>query len=104
MSDLTRIRKEAEAHLDGLGDTADLVAGQLLHLGITGARGGCTTCPIAVYLVTRINGVAEAVVRAGYISLVLTSGWVVEFDTPAAVGAFIGNFDLGFYNDLAVAP
>jgi hypothetical protein len=89
--------------LTGLGDTADLVAGSLLRAGVTGTRGLCTACPVAVYLAVNLPEVEEARVSSDLemqVDLFLAGGRRAVVPQPLAVSLFVSAFDLGYYDDL----
>lgn len=88
--------------LTGLGGDADLVAGSLIEAGVTGVRGHCSRCPIAVHLVAQLDEVDEAGVGDHTVTLFLRDGGgMAEVPIPPAVRAFVGAFDCGHYDDLS---
>lgn len=100
---MATVEKRALNLLNGLGDTADVVARSLTAAGITGIRGRASACPIAVYLTTRLPEVEEACVSSDLemrIELWLAGGGDVALEMPCAVSLFVTAFDLGRFDSL----
>lgn len=91
------------------GNSAGNVADALKKRGITGERGNCQTCPIAVYLRNELDRedftsifVDPEIMNAVVITPLGTR--MVTVSLPRAVTRFIGAFDYdGSYGDLAVS-
>lgn len=81
------IRDRALRALRGLGDTGKAVFETLSKAGITGDRGNCQTCPIAVYLKA---GFPNAAIHVLELSAQIDGAYV---DLPSAVSDFIRTFD-----------
>lgn len=101
-ADLSTVSRATEL-LAALGDNADQIAASLHAAGITGERGKCGTCPIAVYLLRSALG-CHAVDVDGSVKLWFTDGdgvqHVEKLRMPEPIGDFVVAFDLGDYDEL----
>jgi hypothetical protein len=97
------IAERATALLAALGDHEDQVAASLKARGITGERGHCGTCPIAVYLLRSDLG-CYAVDVDGSIYLWFVGPddiqHVEKISMPDPVNEFVCAFDTGRYDEL----
>jgi hypothetical protein len=90
--------------LAALGDTETQVAATLKAAGITGRRGHCGACPIAVYVLKSDLGCYHVDVDGEAVFLWFTADDNVQHietvDLPDPVTDFITHFDLGRYDEL----
>lgn len=101
-------RKGLTAALHALGADSDQVAETLRVGGHRGNQEDCYTCPVALYLLSVIDGATRADVNTvecavwiGGASVLLPAA--ARIQTPLAVAAFVSDFDDGAdYIDLAV--
>jgi hypothetical protein len=105
----TALKSETTRLLQGLGPTAEAVAGQLEGTGVKGVPGSGTGCAVARYL----NAVMASDPRFGPISVsneavtILGRHWwtpPVVVSVPVAVRSFIVRFDREDFRNLTAPP
>ena len=97
MDDLVGMKEAIRDILNKLGSNATEVAESLRKAKVRGYRSRCMACPIARLLNKNLD--LENLIVGSH-SIMWGEGHGIN--TPGAIADFMNNFDLGWYEDLAL--